>query len=215
MKALIKKILRKLKSLMQEEVKLKGGEFLQIGDSRISEDSKIIVDFPNHQLTPYVVIGNDCIVRGDFVFSSKGGHVQIANKVFIGKVIAICNNHISIGSNVFISWNVYLFDNDSHSIDYRERRKDMQRHLEDWRSGRDNLNYSKDWTNVKSAPIVIEDDVWIGMEVTILKGVRIGEGSIIASGSVVTTDVPAWSIYGGNPARLVKEIPLEMRKQTS
>ena len=53
-------------------------------------------------------------------------------------------------------------------------------------------------------PIVIEDDVWIGARVTILPGVRVGRGSIIGAGSVVTHDVAPYSIVGGNPARLIR-----------
>ena len=53
-------------------------------------------------------------------------------------------------------------------------------------------------------PIVIEDDVWIGARVIILPGVRVGRGSIIGAGSVVTRDIPPYSIVGGNPARLIR-----------
>lgn len=53
-------------------------------------------------------------------------------------------------------------------------------------------------------PVIIENDVWIGARVTILPGVRVGTGSIIAAGSVVTKDVPEYSIVGGNPAKLIR-----------
>jgi acetyltransferase-like isoleucine patch superfamily enzyme len=52
-------------------------------------------------------------------------------------------------------------------------------------------------------PVVIEDDVWVGANVTILPGRRIGQGSIVGAGSVVTRDVPAYAIVGGNPAVVV------------
>lgn len=52
--------------------------------------------------------------------------------------------------------------------------------------------------------IIIEDDVWIGLGVTVLSGVRIGKGAIVASGAVVTKDVPAYSIVGGVPAKVIK-----------
>lgn len=55
-------------------------------------------------------------------------------------------------------------------------------------------------------PIVIEDKVWIGINTTILPGVKIGYGAIIGAGSVVTRDVPAMSIVAGNPARIIKQI---------
>ncbi|WP_306440414.1 CatB-related O-acetyltransferase [Paenibacillus sp. VTT E-133280] len=63
--------------------------------------------------------------------------------------------------------------------------------------GEKNESYTK-------GQIIIEDDVWIGMDSLILSGVRIGQGAVIAAGSVVTADVPAYSIVGGNPARVIK-----------
>jgi acetyltransferase-like isoleucine patch superfamily enzyme len=58
--------------------------------------------------------------------------------------------------------------------------------------------------SLTKGPIIIENEVWIGYGALILSGVRIGKGAIIAAGSVVTKDVPAYSIVGGNPARLIK-----------
>lgn len=60
--------------------------------------------------------------------------------------------------------------------------------------------------NLHPAPIVLENDVWIGSNAVILKGVTIGEGAIVAAGSVVTKDVPANVVVGGSPARVIKEI---------
>ncbi len=57
---------------------------------------------------------------------------------------------------------------------------------------------------LKTAPIVIQDGVWIGARAIILPGVTIGEGAVVAAGAVVTKDVPAWHIVGGNPAKLIK-----------
>ena len=56
------------------------------------------------------------------------------------------------------------------------------------------------------APIVIEDNVWIGEYSAVLKGVTIGEGAIVASHSGVTKDVPSYSIVAGNPAQVVKKL---------
>ena len=60
-------------------------------------------------------------------------------------------------------------------------------------------------TSFSKGDIVIEDDVWVGVNVTILSGVKIGQGAIIAAGSVVTKDVEPYSIYGGVPAKLIKK----------
>lgn len=65
-----------------------------------------------------------------------------------------------------------------------------------------------------SAPVVIEDDVWVGASVTILPGVTVGHGSIVAAGAVVTANVPPMSVVGGVPARVLREITDADRKWT-
>jgi acetyltransferase-like isoleucine patch superfamily enzyme len=63
----------------------------------------------------------------------------------------------------------------------------------------------EDGINKYDSPVIIEDDVWCGANVTILKGVRIGKGSIVAAGAVVTKSFPPYSIIGGVPAKLIKK----------
>ena len=63
-----------------------------------------------------------------------------------------------------------------------------------------------------AAPIVIEDNVWIGANTTVTSGVTIGKGSIVAAGAVVTKDVPKYSIVGGIPAKVIRELTKEERK---
>lgn len=53
-------------------------------------------------------------------------------------------------------------------------------------------------------PIVIDDEVWLGENVTVLSGVHIGKGAVVAAGSIVVSDIPPYAIYGGNPAQLIK-----------
>ena len=60
-------------------------------------------------------------------------------------------------------------------------------------------------------PVRIGDKAWLGLRVIILKGVEIGEGAVVAAGSVVTKDVPSWTIAAGNPAKVIREIPIEER----
>jgi acetyltransferase-like isoleucine patch superfamily enzyme len=62
------------------------------------------------------------------------------------------------------------------------------------------------WYDSECAPVLIGDDVWIGLRAIILKGVVIGDAAVIAAGAVVTHDVPAYSVVAGNPARVVKNI---------
>ena len=86
------------------------------------------------------------------------------------------------------------------------RRKDIDDELRDIANGESFIR-NKDWGCVNSQPIVIEDDAWIGMNCIILKGVTVGRGAVVGAGSVVTKDVPPWTLVAGNPARVIKELP--------
>jgi maltose O-acetyltransferase len=80
--------------------------------------------------------------------------------------------------------NVTITDTDWHPVDWRDRVNGQ----------------------AKAAPVVIGDDVWLGMNVTILKGVEIGNQSVIGAGSVVTRSIPAGVIAAGQPAVVVREL---------
>ena len=96
---------------------------------------------------------------------------------------------ITIGNNVVVGANTAIMDTDFHPLDPEQR----------WLRPSDG----------KAATIVIEDDVFIGMNCLILKGVTLGQGSVIGAGSVVTRDVPPRVIVAGNPARFVRELESE------
>ncbi|WP_456439405.1 acyltransferase [Psychroserpens sp.] len=100
-------------------------------------------------------------------------------------------------------------DNNAHSLKWSERKNDVR----DWKKGieENKIGIYKNWQNVESAPIIIKDKSWIGFETVVLKGVTIGEGAIIGSKSVVTKDVPDWTVVAGNPAKVIREIPIEER----
>jgi acetyltransferase-like isoleucine patch superfamily enzyme len=185
---------------------------LQIGNSLTFDNFNLNIRLPQAG-RKYVTIGNDSMIGGTYTFESTTGEVIIGNRVYFAGGHVICTNKIEIEDDVFLSWGIYLFDNDSHSLDYKHRLTDMQNHLKDWRAGLTNYNVSKDWSNVNSAPIKICRYAWIGMECKILKGVTIGEGAIVGTGSVVTKNVEPWTIVAGNPAKVVKVIPEELRKQ--
>jgi acetyltransferase-like isoleucine patch superfamily enzyme len=139
-------------------------------------------------------------VEGSLYFDRDNASINIGKRVFNnGSLIAAQN--ISIGDDVLISWGVTVVDHNSHAISFSERAEDVT----NWRLGK------KDWAHVKTAPIKISNKVWIGFNSIILKGVTIGEGAIVGAGSVVTKDVPAWTIVAGNPAKIIREIPEDER----
>ena len=120
------------------------------------------------------------------IFISHGGKVQIGNNVGMSSPCIWVRNSLTIGNNVNIGGNCIIMDNDVHQINYIERK----------------ANKGK----VKSAPIIIEDDVWLGANVIVLKGVTIGARSIIGAGSVVTKSIPADCLAVGNPACVIKSL---------
>ena len=141
------------------------------------------------------MIGSGSWVQCVLGFDRRGATIEIGNSSYIGASNLVASTHIKIGHNVLLSWGIDVVDHNSHSIDALERRADVP----NWLRG------EKNWTHVTTASVVIEDDAWVGMRSIILKGVTVGEGSIVAAGSVVTKDVPAWCIVAGNPARVIRE----------
>ena len=154
-----------------------------------------------------VVIGDNCDISCHIILERNTGNVTIGDRTYIGNSTIICAEEITIGSDVLISWGVHIVDHDSHSIYWDKRKNDV--HL--WKKGiaEGGLKQAavmKDWTHVNKSRVIIHDRVWIGFNVIILKGISIGEGSVIGAGSVVTRDVPPYSIVAGNPARIIKYI---------
>jgi len=154
----------------------------------------------------YVDIGSYCMINANFTFETQSGNVHIGNNVHMGGVHFICRSEIEIGDDVTMAWGIVLYDHDSHSVDWCYRMKDNNQCYHDYVTSNGNNIVNKDWSHVKTKKIKIESKVWMGFDVTVLKGVTIGEGSVIAAKSVVTRDVPPWSLAAGNPARIVKKL---------
>lgn len=157
------------------------------------------------QPRPYVLVGAESQIGGTFVFERGLGQITIGDRSSIGGgTMFVCTQDagIHVGSNVMISWNVTIMDSNSHSINPNIRVNDAF----DWLAGVEvgRMGHFKDWSCVESAPVYIRDGAWIGFGSSIMKGVTIGEGAVIASNSVVTKDVPAGAIVGGNPAKIIR-----------
>ena len=149
-----------------------------------------------------ITIGNNVKLTARFLTNTSGitnpivletlenGCIEIGNDSGLTSAIISARTRVAIGTFVKIGANVRLFDHDFHALDSILRR-----------------NSATDALNVKSAEIVIEDDVFIGANTIILKGVRIGRGSIIGAGSVVALkDIPPFSKVAGNPARIIGQV---------
>lgn len=116
------------------------------------------------------------------LFVDKGASLKVGTNSRVNGVHISASNRVEIGDNVRLAPYTIIIDNDFHKVDD---------HFSDG--------------GVRK-PIIIEDDVWITMNCMVMKGVRIGRGAVIAAGAVVTKDVPAYSVAGGVPAKVIRRI---------
>ena len=152
--------------------------------------------FPGSEIS----IGDNCIIRSNFwsnliglyqrtiIIAKKGGKVSIGKNVGISGATIYAWNSIEIGDDTLVGANCKILDSDLHPIHPDERMKT------------DYADY------VKTAPISIGKNCFIGCNSLILKGVTIGDNCTIGAGSVVTKNIPANTIAAGNPAREIKKL---------
>lgn len=208
MKKIYRLFRRFLKSFKTSEPKINIYEkYVDIDSTSITTNLKFRFDNQNLEDRNYVKIGSNGIISGNIFFETNQGVVRIGNNVHIGGATMICRNKIEIKDNVTMAWGIMIYDHNSHSIYWEQRKKDNSQCYEDYINFQGNNIANKDWSNVVSKPIIIESKVWIGFDVTILKGVKIGEGAVIGAKSVVTKDVEPWTVVAGNPAQVVKYLP--------
>ena len=155
-----------------------------------------------------IAIGNDFLfisdsglnpigsnVRGSMYTATPEAKINIGDRVGISSSCLWAHQIITIGNDVNIGAGCLIMDNDAHPHDYVKRRNGyIKEHLVDYRK------------LIPSAPVTIDDDVWIGARCVILKGVHIGARSIIAAGSVISRDIPSDCVAGGNPCKVIKKI---------
>lgn len=122
------------------------------------------------------------------IIIDKGANLFIGENVGISQTAIVAHDNITIGNNVKIGGGTCIYTSDFHSLDYEIRKTKL------------------DIRNRKTAPIKIGDDVFIGAKCIILKGVTIGNKSIIGAGSVVTKNIPDSEIWAGNPAKFIRKI---------
>jgi acetyltransferase-like isoleucine patch superfamily enzyme len=144
-----------------------------------------------------ISVGDQCDLEGRWVLLRPDARIEIGSRSELNAGCVLdCVGSIAIGDDVLVAAEVYIADHDSHSADWEVRRHD---HLAR-REGK------RDWSVVPQAPVRIEDKAWIGRRAMIFKGVTVGEGAIVAAGSVVTRSVEPWTVVAGVPAREIRKL---------
>jgi acetyltransferase-like isoleucine patch superfamily enzyme len=115
-----------------------------------------------------------------------GAKLIIGDNVGMSNSTIIATQSVNIGNNILIGGGVTIVDSDFHSFNPAH-----------WHT-------SLDESNMKMGPVIISNNVFIGMDSIILKGVTIGNNVIVAAGSVVSSNIPDNEIWGGNPAKFIK-----------
>ncbi|MGH7296944.1 MAG: acyltransferase, partial [Polyangiaceae bacterium] len=133
----------------------------------------------------------------------EDGTLTIGDHSNIGRARIYASRSVAIGRWVYVSDNCAIMDSDLHPMRASLRRATS----EAWAQGR----FPDVYSGVRSAPVSIGDHAWLGFGCAVLKGVRVGEGAIIAAGSIVTHDVPDWTIAAGKPAAVIRELTRDER----
>jgi len=146
-----------------------------------------------------LVIGANCTMDGVHFALGETGRVQIGDCCYFTNAVLLCELELRMGDYVVIGWNATIADTDFHPLAPAERIADA--------IACSPLGQGRPRPEVPKQPVIIGDDVWIGPNATILKGVRIGAGAFIEAGSLVTRDVPPRARVLGNPAQVIGEMP--------
>jgi acetyltransferase-like isoleucine patch superfamily enzyme len=149
----------------------------------------------------HAVLDGDCVVRGCLRLEPQA-RLHIGAFAYVGDgVIVSAQDRVEIGAATLLAHGVMVFDNDSHPINPHAREIQF-RHMVGARDRSTPIV-------VDAAPVVIGRRCWIGMNAMVMKGVTIGDDTVVAAGSVVTTDLPARVIAAGNPARVLRPLTAE------
>lgn len=169
------------------------------GDGFYCETAQIF-RFTRSEKQPAVELGNNVSCYAGCSFSiGKNGSCKVGDFTLLNGALIMAEECVEIGSYCLISWNVGIADSDFHPIDPAQRKLDALA-LAPFHEPR------LPRPSIRTAPVRIADNVWIGMGALILKGVEIGENSVVAAGSIVTKSVPANVVVAGNPAVIVKQL---------
>ena len=190
----IKKIVKKIMNLLRRKRFIR-----KTRHARIQLPVKAQINWKQIRISINSVLelGEEIIIRGTLDLQKEGASLIVGKRSFLGgRSVVVSTERIEIGDDVLISHDCYITDTAGHSMNPEIRKNDIPNR---WKG-------FKDWSVVSSAPIKIGNKSWIGPKSIILKGVTIGEGAVVAAGSVVTKDIPPFSLAAGVPAKVIKSL---------
>jgi len=173
--------------------------------SNIEAGRNTLVDssfcFKNYQsiLPVGFKVGNNVTLWRTSIATEERGMIEIGDDCYIANASLVAARSILIGSRVFIAGGATIVDSDFHPVDPAARLADTIA-----------LSPAGDRSTrppIETRPVIIEDDVWIGYNATILKGVRVGRGAVVSPGSLVLRDIDPGVTVAGNPAAPVTGAP--------
>lgn len=143
-----------------------------------------------------ITVGQHCFIAGELLTFAHGGDISIGDWCFVGRDARIWSaGKIQIGDRVLISHNVNIFDSLTHPLDAAQRHEHFRETM---------LRGHPREIDLGELPVRIENDVWIGANSCVLRGVTIGAGAIVGAASVVAHHVPPGALVVGNPAKVLK-----------
>ncbi len=166
--------------------------------AKVGKSLLLEVNFPLILGYGTINVGDNVTIGGNstFIVSYKARPnptITIGSNVYLGyETLLSCAEKITIGSDVRIAEGCRIFDNNNHPLDATARKANEPVGDKD------------------IAPVILEDETWIGSHATILKGVTIGRGAVVATGAVVTKNVAPMTVVAGNPAKVVKDLQGEV-----
>jgi len=150
------------------------------------------------QLPDALIVGANCTMYGVHFALGEKGRVRIGDHCYFTNAVMLCELELRIGDYVVIGWNATIADTDFHPLAPAARVADA--------IPCSPLGKGRPRPDISRRPVIIDDDVWIGPNAAVLKGVHIGAGAFIEPGSLVTRDVPPRARVLGNPAQVIGEI---------
>lgn len=165
---------------------------IKVGDNALI-DSAFSFQYFFSSCPVALLVGNNVTLWRTALSTEENGVIEIGNDCYITNASIVCSEKIIIGNGVFIAGGVTIADSDFHPLDPAMRLADT--------IALSPIGNPKNRPFIRSRPVVIEDDVWVGFNATILKGVHVGAGAVIEPGSLVIENVPAGKTVSGNPAK--------------